>query len=197
MGLSSPPQRTRSRRSLPSGGNAPERGPLFEARVLSPVGTLSLVAGGLGLLRASFDVDEAEFSADLERLYGTAPDYRPDLLAEPMRQFEEYFTRCRTAFALDVDLSEYTPFQRDVMEAVMRVPYGTLSSYGAIARGVGRPRAARAVGTIMAMNPISLVIPCHRIIRSDGSLGRYGVDVQEAIGTAKRMRLLRIEGVEV
>lgn len=167
------------------------------ASVSSPLGMLWLASGPRGLRRVSFTDDETGFCDDLERLYGTAPDCRPDLLAKPMRQFEEYFARCRTTFDLDVDLSEYTPFQRDVMEAVMRVPYGTLSSYGAIARVVERPRAARAVGTIMAMNPISLVIPCHRIIRSDGSLGRYGVDVPEAIGTAKRRRLLRMEGLQV
>lgn len=166
------------------------------ANMPSPLGPLWLAQRPNGLLRASFHVDETEFCADLERIYRAVPEYRPDLLAEPLRQFEDYFAGRRTSFDLDVDLGEYPPFAQAVLKAVMRVPYGTLRSYGDIAREVGRPRAARAVGTVMATNPISLVIPCHRIIRSDGSWGRYDLSLPEAEGTVKRLKLLAIEGVE-
>jgi methylated-DNA-[protein]-cysteine S-methyltransferase len=81
-----------------------------------------------------------------------------------------------TAEEIDLERRETGPFRRAVYETLLTVPAGVTVSYGALAEMAGFPRAARAVGTAMASNPIPVVVPCHRVIRSDGSLGRYGDD---------------------
>jgi O-6-methylguanine DNA methyltransferase len=92
---------------------------------------------------------------------------------EAVRQIEEYFRGVRTTFSLDLDLRG-TDFQKKVWKALMKVPYGWTRSYGQIARDIGHPRAFRAVGGACHKNPIPLVIPCHRIIGSDGSMTGFG-----------------------
>ncbi len=84
-----------------------------------------------------------------------------------------------------------TAFQRSVLNVLRQVAFGQLTSYGELARAAGYPGAARAVGQVMANNPLPLVIPCHRVLRSDGSLGGFGG------GPEMKQRLLRLEGVEV
>lgn len=110
-------------------------------------------------------------------------------------QFEEYFAGSRRVFDLDVDLTEMTPFQRTVLEAVMAVPWGEVRSYRDIAEAIGNPLAARAVGGALAACPASIVIPCHRIIKSDGSAGQYGLQPEGNRGTTKKLLLLALEGV--
>jgi methylated-DNA-[protein]-cysteine S-methyltransferase len=96
-----------------------------------------------------------------------------DALAEPSRQLREYFASERTDFELALAPAG-TPFQRQVWEALRAIPYGTTVSYGEIARAVGQPGAARAVGGANNRNPIAIVIPCHRVIGASGSLTGYG-----------------------
>lgn len=88
-------------------------------------------------------------------------------------------------------LDRYTPFSRQVMLAVHAIPRGQVRAYGQIAAAVGRPRAARAVGNVMARNPFPLVIPCHRVIRADGTVGGFGGNV------ALKLKLLELEGVHL
>lgn len=104
----------------------------------------------------------------------------------------------RTAAALagqktdvSVDLSETTSFQRRVLEVVMRIPHGEVRPYGWVAREAGSPKASRAVGSVMANNPVPLLIPCHRVVRNDGTTGRYAFGADEKVG------LLEAEGVSV
>jgi len=98
------------------------------------------------------------------------------------RQLEEYFAGKRTTF--DVSLApEGAPFEREVWRALEEIPYGETVSYGEIARRVGQPTAARAVGTANGHNPIAVIVPCHRVIGADGSLTGYG-------GGLERKRLL-------
>ncbi|MGI6547776.1 MAG: methylated-DNA--[protein]-cysteine S-methyltransferase [Bacillota bacterium] len=92
---------------------------------------------------------------------------------------------------LPLDLTGLTAFQRSVLNVLRQVAFGQLTSYGELARAAGYPGAARAVGQVMANNPLPLVIPCHRVLRSDGSLGGFGG------GPEMKQRLLRLEGVEV
>jgi len=102
--------------------------------------------------------------------------------ADVKRQLEEYFTGERTTF--DVKLAaEGAPFEREVWHALEEIPYGETVSYGEIARRVGQPTAARAVGTANGRNPIAVIVPCHRVIGADGSLTGYG-------GGLERKRLL-------
>ncbi len=106
-------------------------------------------------------------------------------------QFDEYFAGSRRGFELDIDWSLVSGFQRDALQCVTEIPYGETASYGEIAEMAGRPRAARAVGTACRFTPISLVIPAHRVIRSDGTLGEYA-----GREDVKRF-LLDLEGAEV
>ncbi len=103
------------------------------------------------------------------------------------------------ASEIGLDLGDRPVFDRHVLLAVRDVPWGTTASYGEIARRIGAPRAARAVGGAVGRNPISLLVPCHRIIASDGTLGGYGGDgpVDRAAALERKRALLRREGVTV
>ncbi len=100
----------------------------------------------------------------------------------------EYLSGGRTGFDHGLDLSDTTEFNRRVLEAVRRVPYGSLRSYKSIAREIGSPRATRPVGQALARNPLPIVIPCHRVVNSDGTLGGYSGG-----GTDMKRRLIEIE----
>ena len=102
----------------------------------------------------------------------------------------DYFAGKPTKFAVDIDFTDHPPFREAVLRACRRIPYGKTASYADLARAVGKPRAARAVGTAMAHNPVPLVIPCHRVVRSDGSLGGFSTPR----GVKEKKRLLLLEG---
>ncbi len=105
-----------------------------------------------------------------------------------------YFAGEQVAFPLDLerflDAYGFTAFERDVLRALSRVPYGRAVSYGDLAAAAGRPHAYRAAGSVMARNPLPVILPCHRVVHSDGSLGRYGDD------PSWKPRLLRLEGLD-
>jgi len=105
-----------------------------------------------------------------------------DAFADVRAQLDEYFTGRRSEFELELDMHG-TDFQKKVWEALLTIPYGETRSYGAIARQIGRPDRARAVGAANGQNPIAVIVPCHRVIGSDGSLVGYG-------GGLDRKRLL-------
>ncbi len=98
-------------------------------------------------------------------------------------QLSEYFEGKRRNFSLPLDLKEATNFQKRVWEVLQGIPYGTSVSYAQVARKMGRPEAVRAVGNACGANPVPIVIPCHRVVRSDGTLGGYtsGFDVKKAL----------------
>lgn len=159
----------------------------------SPLGTLWIAAGERGLVQVSFGIDEAEVCHGIEgRGYGM-PEYDPEGLPEAVMQFAGYFAGERKTFDLPVDLSRVTPFQRKVLEVVRDIPYGEVRSYGEVARAAGNPRAARAVGTVMATNPVSLVIPCHRVIRGDGAPGDYARATLGSCGVSYKRLLQGLE----
>ncbi|MCG7297628.1 MULTISPECIES: methylated-DNA--[protein]-cysteine S-methyltransferase [Brevibacterium] len=99
------------------------------------------------------------------------------------QQFDEYFSGQRTTFDMNIDISETTDFRRAVLEHLVTIPYGETRTYTQVAEAVGRPRAVRAVGSACATNPVPIVIPCHRVLRSDGSLGGYagGLDMKRTL----------------
>ncbi len=110
-------------------------------------------------------------------------------LAEVRSQVRDYFARRRRDFELRLDLSGLGEFERAVLQATQRVPFGATASHSELARGLKRPRAARAVGNALRRNPVPIVIPCHRIVRADGSPGGYGGPQ----GTREKVRLLDFE----
>ena len=118
-----------------------------------------------------------------------APE-RPDdeLLREAARQISAYFAGCATGFDLPLDL-QGTAFQREVWAALLGIAPGQTRSYGDIARSVGRPAAVRAVGAAVGKNPVSVVVPCHRVLGANGALTGY------AGGVDRKLALLKLEGV--
>jgi len=109
-------------------------------------------------------------------------------LAEQAREeIHEYLRGARAFFGVSVDLSTVPDFQRRVLEAARQIPFGEARPYAWVAEQIGRPRAARAVGTALARNPVPLIVPCHRVWRSDGGLGGY------LFGTDVKSRLLALE----
>jgi methylated-DNA-[protein]-cysteine S-methyltransferase len=154
----------------------------------TPVGTLLVAASDRGLCRISYDPEPEREAEALARMFGA----RVLRVARPVddvrRQLDEYFAGKRSEFELNVDLRPAAPFTRAVLERLAEVPHGQVTTYGALARAAGRPRAARAVGTVMNRNPIPIVLPCHRVIGANGSLTGYGG------GLERKELLLRLEG---
>jgi methylated-DNA-[protein]-cysteine S-methyltransferase len=140
----------------------------------TPVGVLGLAAGPAGLVRLDFVPDEERFLRRLLRHFGERPVVRSDALDAARRQLDRYFTGKQLTFDLDVDLSAVGGFSRRVLEQLRRIPPGRVLTYTEIARRAGNARASRAAGNALHNNPVAIVVPCHRVLRSDGSLGGYG-----------------------
>ncbi|WP_344364879.1 methylated-DNA--[protein]-cysteine S-methyltransferase [Streptomyces gobitricini] len=164
------------------------------AVVGSDIGPLMLAATGEGLVSVVFHADDAVRDRALARLcgqLGAEPvESAAGRLAEPIRVLEAYFTGALREFRLSLDWSLTAGFNREVLrELASGVPYGTVVGYGELARRVGQPGAAQAVGAAMGANPLPLVVPCHRVVESDGGIGGFGG------GLETKRRLLALEGV--
>lgn len=111
------------------------------------------------------------------------PEAWPPLLERAVAQLEEYFRKERITFELPLDLHAATDFQRDVYDELVKVPHGRVTTYGELAKAVGRAELARAVGQAVGANPIPIVIPCHRVVAADGRLGGFsgGLTVKVAL----------------
>jgi methylated-DNA-[protein]-cysteine S-methyltransferase len=151
--------------------------------VESPVGDLFVAATPRGLCRISYTLDGNE--DELAGQFGVRVLRMP--LDEVRRELDEYFEGRRRDFDLPLDL-RVAPFYADVLRELALVPYGQTDTYGHLAAKVGRPKAARAVGTVMNRNPIPIVLPCHRIVGANGSLVGYGG------GLPVKRALLELEG---
>lgn len=134
--------------------------------VQSPVGPLTLVGEGDALVGLYFQ--------NAPRPTEWARDDRG--LRDAAKQLDEYFAGKRTRFDLPL-APRGTPFRRAVWDQLLRIPYGETATYGEIARAVGKPAASRAVGGANHHNPISIIIPCHRVIGADGSMTGYGGEI--------------------
>jgi methylated-DNA-[protein]-cysteine S-methyltransferase len=140
----------------------------------TPVGKLLLAATTAGLVRVAYDIEGHDAV-----LAGLANRISPRVLRAPARldnaarQIDEYFAKRRTVFEVPVDLRLAEGFRRSVIEHLRDIGYGRRESYATVAAAIGNPRAVRAVGTACAHNPLPVVIPCHRVVRSDGSTGQY------------------------
>jgi methylated-DNA-[protein]-cysteine S-methyltransferase len=155
----------------------------------SPVGTLLVAVSDRGLCRVSFDPEPDAEVDRLARTHGLRVLRAPKRLDETKRQFDEYFDGSREDFDLRPDLTGVPEFQAGVLHGLARVPYGRVTTYGELARSIGKPRAARAVGGALNRNPIPIVLPCHRVIGSTGALVGYGG------GLERKRTLLRLEGL--
>lgn len=164
----------------------------YFTHIESPIGPLLVAGEGKRLVAIKFGAPAQRIGRALEALHhemrGAFLFERNDAKVAPLaRQVRAYLEGRRTSFDIELDLSHMTPFRRDVLLATTAVPRGSVASYAEIARRVGRPLAFRAVGSTMRTNPIPIVIPCHRIVGSDGP-GGYGG------GLALKRQLLALEG---
>lgn len=165
------------------------------AVVATDIGPLLLAATGTGLVNVVFHATEAVRERTVERLaarLGTEPveDPTEPVLAEAISQLRAYFAGRRQDFDLPLDWSLISGFNRQVLrELAAGVPYGTVVGYGDLAGRVGQPGGAQAVGAAMGANPLPVVVPCHRVVESDGGIGGFGG------GLETKRKLLALEGV--
>lgn len=163
--------------------------------VETPVGRLLLAATGAGVVRVAFEREDHD-----RVLVSLAERVSPRILLAPgrldpiARQVDDYFGGRRTVFDVPLDFRLSRGFRRGVLEHLRVIRYGTTESYAQVALATGRPRAVRAVGTACATNPLPVVVPCHRVVRSDGSTGSYigGAEAKTALlhleSTHKQLR---------
>jgi methylated-DNA-[protein]-cysteine S-methyltransferase len=154
----------------------------------SPVGPLFVGASKQGLASISFDAEPEQHLERLARMAGPRVLRSPKSIDPVRRELDQYFERRRQAFDLSLDLRGLPDFTLAVLQELGNVPYGETTTYGALAAKAGHPRAARAVGTVMNRNRIPIVLPCHRVVGSDGSLVGYGG------GLDRKVQLLELEG---
>jgi methylated-DNA-[protein]-cysteine S-methyltransferase len=140
----------------------------------TPVGRLLLATTEQGLLRVAFGLeDHDQVLAMLAQLVSPRILLAPRRLDAVAEQLEEYFAGTRTSFELPLDLRLSRGFRREVLVHLPQIRYGATESYSQVALATGHPQAVRAVGSACATNPLPVVVPCHRVLRSDGSLGGY------------------------
>ena len=156
--------------------------PLFYKFADTPVGKLKLVASDRGLVAILWENDRPH----RVRLSELVENPQHPILVETERQLAEYFAGKRQDFDISLDMRG-TPFQKNVWEALLAIPFGETRSYGQLARQLGNPNATRAVGAANGRNPISIIVPCHRVIGSSGSLTGF------AGGLDTKSRLLDLE----
>jgi methylated-DNA-[protein]-cysteine S-methyltransferase len=159
----------------------------------SPLGTILLGATGEGVVRVGLPAeDEDAVLEELARRISPRLLHAPrETLTEARRQLDEYFDGSRRGFDVRLDWRLTHGFRREVLRATSRIPYGRTATYGDVAASAGSARAVRAAGTALATNPLPILVPCHRVLRTGGALGAYRG------GAAAKATLLTLEGVPV
>lgn len=156
----------------------------------SPIGKLVVATTGKGLVRISFHSEAEDLVLDeLARRVSPRVVKSPAKVAPVARELDEYFAGRRKKFDLALDWALVGPYARKVLKATAAIPFGQVSTYREVAAKAGNPAASRAAGNALGSNPIPIVVPCHRVLRTNGGLGGYagGLEVKEL--------LLRLEGV--
>lgn len=140
----------------------------------SPIGTLLLAATDQGLVRVAYQLEHHDqVLQTLAQRVSPRILYAPRRLDQVARQLAEYFEGERREFVLPLDFRLAHGFRREVLSRLRMINYGRTESYSQVAAATGHPRAVRAVGTACATNPLPVIVPCHRVLRSDGKLGGY------------------------
>lgn len=155
----------------------------------SPLGTILVGATEAGIVRIGLPAEgEEEVFEELARRVSARVLVAPrEAATRARRQLDEYFAGTRRAFDVPLDWRLTAGFRREVLRATARIPYGEIASYRQVATEAGNPAAVRAAGTALALNPLPIVVPCHRVLRTDGSLGGYRG------GSDAKARLLALE----
>jgi methylated-DNA-[protein]-cysteine S-methyltransferase len=156
----------------------------------SPLGELWVAVSGRGVAAIEWAQAETEFAAYLLKRFRWPALPGAAHVAPALHQLDEYLRGARKVFDLPIDWTLLRPFQRTVLQMTYAIPYGGTRTYGDLARELGNPNAARAVGRAEATNPMPLLIPCHRVIGADGKLHGYG----GGQGLPTKEWLLKLEG---
>lgn len=154
------------------------------APVDTPIGSLLVAATPVGVVRLAFHGEDPDaFLGELAARVSPRVLEAPSRLDRARRELEQYFDGARTGFDLALDWRLTGGFRRRVLDATARIPYGDTGSYRSVAAEAGNPAAVRAAGTALATNPIPVIVPCHRVLRSDGGLGGYGggLEIKETL----------------
>lgn len=158
----------------------------------SDLGKVWVAVSGSRLVGIDYVETEEEFLAFLQKLFKKGRfEHSEEKMARALEDLRAYLKGERQQFSLWVDLSRITDFQRRVLEETAKVPRGQVVTYADIARRIGQPKAVRAVGQALRRNPIPIVVPCHRVVNSNGDLGGYG----GRMGDERKIKLLKLEGV--
>jgi O-6-methylguanine DNA methyltransferase len=152
---------------------------------------LGVAATARGLCRLNLKVDPLLFHDELETRYNRSAVEDDLFFAKVKEILKGYFAGTVADFHIDIDFIEGTSFQRRVWKTLLEIPYGEVRSYAWVAERIGNPKAVRAVGQANGRNPVAIIVPCHRVIRNDGTIGGYGGGVEV------KAELLRREGVDV
>ena len=160
------------------------------ARIDSPIGQLFVAWNGIGVSLVDEATDEAAFVAR-HREQTLRPAYPADALPARLARAIGRRLAGDRRVRIDLDLRGHSPFERDVWLKALEIPHGEVRPYGWIANEIGRPRAVRAVGTALGHNPVPLIVPCHRVVRSDGTIGQYSLG-----GPHNKRAILAAEGAD-
>ena len=153
-------------------------------------GVVAVVASNDRIIRICFKCSADEISTAIKNFYPGANQKSTLLIEDGLKQLVEYFRAERRTFNVPLANDSLTPFARKVQRELLKVPYGSVISYGELAEQAGSPRAARAVGGVMASNPFPLIVPCHRVVNADGHIGHYSA----GHGSKTKVWLLEFEG---
>ena len=156
----------------------------------STVATLYLAMRNNRVIGIDFEITEHVFTTKIEKQFDAPVYFDPDKTKIAVEQVRNYLDGVRTDFDLPLDISILTDFQQQVLRATQKIPRGRIATYMEIARRIDKPKAVRAVGQALGRNPIPIVIPCHRVIASNGSLGGYS----GGGGLETKAKLLQLEG---
>lgn len=170
---------------------------IYYSRLQSSVlGELLISATDVGIQAIQFDEDVGEFITQIIQNFPS--DDTPSILHSPEKT-KPYCTALRNYFEnkisipldLPLDLSDMTDFQQEILLFVREIPFGATMTYGDIAENIGNPNASRAIGQVLRRNPLPIIVPCHRVINADGTLGGYG----GVMGSKRKIALLKHEGI--
>ena len=160
------------------------------ARIDSPIGPLLVACNGLGVSLVDAASDEDAFVARHRSVTGRAA-YPAESLPAPLATAIERRLSGDPRVRIALDLRGHSPFEQDVWHKALEIPRGEVRPYGWVAAEIGRPKAVRAVGTALGHNPVPLIVPCHRVVRTDGTIGQYSLG-----GPGNKRTILRSEGLD-
>jgi methylated-DNA-[protein]-cysteine S-methyltransferase len=184
---------TAQRRLAETLKSAREEAVYYDVLKDTPVGQVLVAMQSVGIVAVEIGMSERDFIEYVSAEFGEPVLASKDALNAVMTQLSEYFLGLRKSFDLPLSLRQLTQFQRDVLEATIEIESGNVSTYGEIAHQLGKGRAARAVGQALARNPIPIIIPCHRVLGSDGALHGYS----GGRGIETKRHLLQLEGAQI